>query len=639
MITAPVGHTVVLHCREPRSEPPALLSWWKETGKGVKRSLDTPHGVLVIHNANEGDSGTYGCTATNELSGQTLELPETTYLRVQNEHGRGIRFLEELDYVGTVDNEDVLTMPIRPNGALRLWCGAVDSPPPKVTWTKEGDSMPRQHDQALYIATFTSLDEGIYTCTANHPAHPIHRSWKVIALEPPRWEDSVANVNASEGFSAHIACGTPYGQPPPEITWMLNAEPLKSGKGIRTVGSELHIERVEKRHAGIVQCFACNELGCAYDAALLTVVPMQISDQQYAAEAAPMHFPSQPPKRHGRKNPRKHKAVLVPPSRPNITRMSDISAMVSWTHANHGLPIQFYKIQFREILSNSTSNQWHTESVEIPPHIHSYEVVGLIPDRFYKFRVAAVYSNQDNKSGKASYKFHLKRGGPKGPPAPVLTKAVALSIDSIQLNWTWSEDSRSDSRDPVIGFYVYFRALSTAGEYDKVIAPVRARSMILSHLAPDTAYELKLQAYTEQAPSEFSSILVAKTQKLLNATVPTEPPAIEVKNEGKSSDALVTAGGALGVGALLGVLVVTLLLCRRAKRPPSNKEKGSVPESGATNGYIPAKVPITITANPIHTDGADGAVEMSFLHNNNTGSNDDTLPHVRKNGPANRQYV
>lgn len=45
------------------------------------------------------------------------------------------------------------------------------------------------------------------------------------------------------------------------------------------IDSELVIEHVEKRHAGIVQCFACNDLGCAYDGALLTVVPVQISDQ------------------------------------------------------------------------------------------------------------------------------------------------------------------------------------------------------------------------------------------------------------------------------------------------------------------------------------------------------------------------
>lgn len=31
MITAPLHNTVVLHCKDPLSEPPARLNWWKET--------------------------------------------------------------------------------------------------------------------------------------------------------------------------------------------------------------------------------------------------------------------------------------------------------------------------------------------------------------------------------------------------------------------------------------------------------------------------------------------------------------------------------------------------------------------------------------------------------------------------------
>lgn len=33
-----------------------------------------------------------------------------------------------------------------------------------------------------------------------------------------------------------------------------------------------------------------------------------------------------------------------------------------------------------------------------------------------------------------------------------------------------------------------------------------------------------------------------------------------------------------------------------------SEEKGNVTESGGTNGYLQAKVPITITANPMHSE-------------------------------------
>ncbi|CAG4953259.1 unnamed protein product [Colias eurytheme] len=625
VITAPLYNTVVLHCKEPISEPPAVLSWWKENGKGPRKQLDTPYGVLVIHNATSSDDGTYGCTATNELSGQSVDLPERTYLRVQHEGNGGVRFLETEDYVGTKDN-DVLTMPVRPDEALRLWCGVVGTPPPKVTWTKEGSpSLPKRHEHALTISPFTSENEGIYSCSANG----IRRSWKAIALQPPHWEGSVGSVNASEGASARVACGRLYGQPAPTVHWLLNAQ-IVSGKGVHTTDSELYMERAEKRHAGIVQCIACNALGCAYDAAMLTVVPVQISDADYSAEMPKtMHIPSQPPKRHSRKNLRKHKAVLIAPSRPNVTRLSDESVMVSWSHSNHGLPIQFYKVQYREA-SNSSGAQWHTANYDIPAYIHSYEIDGLLPDRYYKFRIAAVYSNQDNKLGRSSSKFYLQRGASRGPRAPALDKATALSPHSIQLNWTWSSEGGVEAE----GFYVYFRAVSSAGAYEKVTVAGSARSVSLAHLAPDTAYELKLQAYSAQAPSDFSAILVAKTQRSAsseNSSSSTPAPA-DAKPESRT---LVTAGGALGAAALLLVLAATLLLCKRSRRHPA-KEKGS-----GEGGYIAAKVPITITANPMHSEGGDAGVEMSFLHNNNCGNNtssDDTLPHSRKNGPS-RQYV
>ncbi|CAG9788319.1 unnamed protein product [Diatraea saccharalis] len=671
VISAPPHNTLVLHCRKPVSEPPAVINWWKEI-RGNRKAIETPHGVLVIHNASAEDSGTYGCSATNVPSDKTVDLPEKVHLKVERSASGDIKFLEAEEYVGTIDNDGVLTVSVKPREALRLWCGAVGSPPPRVTWSRQRGTLTRgKHNHTLVIEPFTPEDEDVYSCSANG----IRRSWKVIALQTPYWEGEVSNANATEGGEAHITCGVPHGQPPPNITWLLNSEPVQSAKTNRTVGeTELFIRPVEKRHAGVVQCFACNSLGCAYDAALLTVVPMQISDDMdYSAEVPKtLHNPSQSPKRHFRKPQRKHKVAMIPPSKPNVTRLSDTSVMVSWTHPNHGLPIQFYKVQYKEV-SNVSDMSWQTGIWDILPRIHACEVDTLHPNIYYKekwkslvgallgeqaateekrlpkkiinslskFRIAAVYSNQDNKQGKSSGRFYLQRGVTSVPRAPVLTTAVPMSPHAVQLNWTWSPGSDGIQAE---GFYVYFRALTSAGLYDKAAVPSgSARSMVLSHLMPDNAYELKIRSYVTQAASEFSSIRDVKTLRLANgSTTTTEAPVEDVKGSTRAPDPLVTAGGALGAVALLVLLAVILFLCRRAKRPPADKEKGSVPETGSGNGYIQAKVPITITANPMHAEGGDGGVEMSFLHNNNcgnTGNNDDTLPHSRKNVPTTRQYV
>ncbi|XP_037873115.1 interference hedgehog isoform X1 [Bombyx mori] len=636
VITAPLHNTVVLHCKQPLSDPPADLTWWKESTKGSKKPIETPHGVLVIHNTSLSDSGTYGCKATNKLSLKAADLPEKTVLKIQRDDTGEVRFVESEDYVGVKDN-DVLTMPVKPRGTLRLYCGAVGVPPPKITWTREGRTpLPKRHDHAiLNIANFTAADEGIYSCSANG----IRRSWKVVVLQPPRWEGVAANANDTEGKGVSISCGNAVGYPQPEVYWVLNGERVSTGTGVTATDSDLNIEHLEKKHAGIVQCFACNKLGCSFLAAMLTVVPLQISDQDYSMETPKtLQSSSQLPKRHNRKNSRKQKVVpvMVPPSRPNVTRLSDQSVMLSWTQPREGLPILFFKVQYKE--ATNTSKEWNTLTQEIPPHIHSYEVDGLTPDKYYRFRIAAVYSNQDNNQGRSSTRFFLQSGEYKGPSAPVLTKVEATSPHSLQSDWTWSRGDGAETE----GFYLCVRAVSSAGAYECVRAPASARSLELHHFSPDTQYELKLRAYTLQAPSEFSAIKVAKTQKLSNAPTSTSPAPVSeagATGAGGAGGAGVALGAALGAGGVLVAALFAALMCRRARRLPKHKENASSLEGGGANAYIPAKVPITITSNPMHSEGSDPGVEMSFLHNNNTGNNDDTLTHSRKNGPAPRQYV
>lgn len=43
-------------------------------------------------------------------------------------------------------------------------------------------------------------------------------------------------------------------------------------------------------------------------------------------------------------------AVMIPPTKPQITRLSDESVMVRWSvPQNDGLPIQFFKVQYKEL--------------------------------------------------------------------------------------------------------------------------------------------------------------------------------------------------------------------------------------------------------------------------------------------------
>lgn len=66
---------------------------------------------------------------------------------------------------------------------------------------------------------------------------------------------------------------------------------------------------------------------------------------------------------------------------------------------------------------------------------------------------------------------------------------------------------------PVDGFYVYYRATTSAGDYNKAtVEGENARSFVITHLNADTAYDIKLQSFTVGAASDFSEIISHKTQ-------------------------------------------------------------------------------------------------------------------------------
>lgn len=69
----------------------------------------------------------------------------------------------------------------------------------------------------------------------------------------------------------------------------------------------------------------------------------------------------------------------------------------------------------------------------------------------------------------------------------------------------------------------------------------------------------------------ISNSQVAKTQRSPTGSSTSEAPPSDV-SESRRPDALVTAGGAIGAAALLLILAVTLLLCRRAKRVPADSK-------------------------------------------------------------------
>lgn len=122
-----------------------------------------------------------------------------------------------------------------------------------------------------------------------------------------------------------------------------------------------------------------------------------------------------------------------------------------------------------------------------------------------------MYSNYDNKLSPNSAKFYLHAGsGKQVLPAPRLTHTTAVGPEAIQVFWEY----QNNTKIPVEGFYIYYRATSTAEDYIKAtIEGEWTRSYVITHLAKDTMYDIKLQSFTVNAASEFSKIVTQKTER------------------------------------------------------------------------------------------------------------------------------
>ncbi|XP_039437138.1 interference hedgehog-like isoform X3 [Culex pipiens pallens] len=575
------GNSIIIKCGDVVSNPPAIYSYYKDEIAIPANIPQLPTGGLILSQLTPQDSGTYRCSAVNSITGTELKLPLKTTIQVEYTP-RSAPF--------TFSNPSNVS--VTPGSSALLECPGVANPVPQATWYRR-DGAPisgnsQQHPYGLQINNVIPEDQGEYICRVANGIEPaLMHTVKLTVLEPPRIVVPPRPTLTNESERLELECRA-RGSPTPEIYWMINGDYTKWDQLIKANGSKLVINSVQKKHAGIVQCFARNELGEVSESDLLQVKPKQIPGGMGPPPLLPPlpkpHEGTGSKRPKGTKN-RKHKhLVMIPPSRPNITRLSDESVMVRWSvPSSDGLPIQFFKVQYRMLgdpTRNITRTQWMTENEDIPPYTRSYEVNGLKSDHFYRFRIVAVYSNNDNKEGAASGKFHLQRLGPKNHLlAPTLTRIEPVSQHAILLHWQFPHHLPH----PIDGFYAYYRAATTAGEYSKATVDTpTVRHFKIDHLEPGTAYEFKLQSFTAAAASDFSAILTGKTLK--PPTPPPVVPSVVAASEAENGTGEVPNYVYMGVGGFVLIVAGIILLCCCCVA--CKKKRGGGDETDAKSQHI-----------------------------------------------------
>ncbi|XP_043490484.1 interference hedgehog-like [Polistes fuscatus] len=624
-----VGNTVPITCPVPYSVPEAIVQFYKNDK--LVQGVELINGrTIAIENAKTSDSAYYYCTANNYITSQTWRSNHMTILTVHaNASQQAPYFLKQSQTEYTVLRGKNVTME----------CFAAGYPVPRVTWTRLGGTLPSRSIQTkagLTIINVQPSDRGEYDCAWSNGVASSQQPLKSVIIlkvaEEPKILKSPKALTFSEGGELELSCSV-TGQPEPTIEWLINGETLLPDNNLEIRGSTLFISEVEKKHAGIVQCVASNEYGSDSGYNLLRVNPKQHVSGATTSESRPEYgFPGSSRHKHtrggGRRRnkevKRKGTVVLVPPNQPNVTRLSDVSVMVRWSvPENKGLPIEFFKVQYRQLgpRINGKPGKWMTANTEIPNHVRSFEVTDLQPDNTYRFRIAAVYSNNDNKLSPNSVRFHLNHNGgfeSNRMPIPLLTNTEALSYNEVLL--VWQNLNKSAKID---GFYVYHRASSSAGEYVKTtVEGKNSTNITISHLQPDTTYEFKVQSFSVDAASEFSQILRQKTKKgpIKEEKKPVDEQVV-AENKLKPTDSnrsddntYEIIGSACGTSALLVIIVLLALCYKRSKnkqsRESSQSECGKPIANGrVTNGGV-TDSKINITSNPLAgLDASDDAIQ------------------------------
>ncbi|XP_015180515.1 PREDICTED: interference hedgehog-like isoform X5 [Polistes dominula] len=629
VLSVAVGNTVPITCPVPYSVPEAVVQFYKNDK--LIEGVELINGrTIAIENCKSSDSAYYYCTANNYITSQTWRSNHMTILNVHSNVSQQAPpyFLKQSQTEYTVLRGKNVTME----------CFAAGYPVPRVTWTRLGGTLPSRSIQTkagLTIINVQPSDRGEYDCAWSNgvSSQPLKSVIILKVAEEPKIIKSPKALTFSEGGELEFSCSV-TGQPEPSIEWLINGETLLPDNNLEIRGSTLIISEVEKKHAGIVQCVASNEYGSDSGYNLLMVNPKQHvsggteSRPEYGLPGSSRHKHTRGGgRRRNKEDKRKGTAVLVPPNQPNVTRLSDVSVMVRWSvPENKGLPIEFFKVQYRQLgprINGKPGGKWMTANTEIPNHVRSFEVTDLQPDNTYRFRIAAVYSNNDNKLSPNSVRFHLNRNGgfeSNTMPIPLLTNTEALSYNEVLL--IWQNLNKSAKID---GFYVYHRASSSAGEYVKTtVEGKNSTNITISHLQPDTTYEFKVQSFSVDAASEFSQILRQKTKKSpakeenknsFNEQVVAENKLKPTDSDRRNDDnTYAIIASACGASVLLVIIVLLALFYKRSKnkqsRESSQSECGKPIANGrVTNGAV-TDSKINITSNPLAgLDASDDTIQ------------------------------
>ncbi|XP_063999325.1 brother of CDO isoform X5 [Pogoniulus pusillus] len=262
------------------------------------------------------------------------------------------------------------------------------------------------------------------------------------------------------------------------------------------------------------------------------------------------------------------------PDRPTISMASETSVYVTWIpRGNGGFPIQSFRVEYKKL---KKLGDWVLATSNIPPSRLSVEIPGLEKGTSYKFRVRALNILGESEPSAASRPYvvsgYSSRVYERPVAGPYITFTDAINETTIMLKWMYIPASNNNT--PIHGFYIYYRPTDSDNDsdYKKDVVEGDRYWHSISHLQPETSYDIKMQCFNEGGESEFSNVMICETKarkslglpgRLPPSTVaPQQHPPLSGGHSGLGTGAMVARSSDLPyliVGVVLGSIVLLIV--------------------------------------------------------------------------------
>lgn len=553
-----LGQNITIECAA-KGHPTPKIYWERQSGQLDKERNHIDGGNLHITTLGKADEGTYICIASN---GKHTLRAETN--------------LEVSEIPQIVNSEPYEVLDVEEGHDLELSCESSSYPRPFITWLHNGYIINngqgpqnlfafKSDDTVLLIRNANSNHSGILQCFMTNQLGSTY-SIKMVNVRSVSSGDSApspspSSPSSSSATTAHSDPSVPAsvfaGHPKPHRGSTSEQMPAN-----REDNEDLFLNNDDDGETGGTFEIRNGNNNHNFDQTLTI--------------------------NNNRGKKRKQKNMkLIPPNNPVVSALNEDSVMVRWSVSKQGgLRVTFFKVQFRE----AGKNDVNTVDEEIPAHIFSYSVSGLSSTAKYRFRIAAVYENNDNAKSNWT-KFHFPRNAASKRPVvpPTIKSATALGQTEISLHWELSSfDSGS-----IEGFFIYYRPSESAGEYLKATSlGAETREHTLSHLVPGMMYEIKMRSFNPSGTSDFSNIYTIKTLPAKDSatTAPPESPSFTPTPEPGGHwpyppERMLILIGALASSVVIVCLVVCVIRCKSQAPAPKVIKKGKVLKSSTPSDY------------------------------------------------------